>query len=159
MRVRPDEERTACGACGQEFSVRFQDGQLTLKPVISGEARPVGTTGEPAQAAADRLRREIAGLRRLMARADAESQRNLRSRYTLARVGTALLAIGLAFRFLLRQQGIVVLVAALAGAVILMAALSSIKGIADAQREGRKLAQESLEAKEGELARLRGQAG
>ncbi len=159
MRVRPDEQRTTCAACGQEFAVRFQDGRLALKSVLAGEARTVGATGEPAQAAADRLRREIAELQHLMDRSDAESRRELRTRYTLARVGTALLAIGLAFRFLLRQQGIVVLVAALVGAVILMAALSSIKGIADAQREGRKLHQESLEAKEGELARLRGQAG
>lgn len=159
MRVDPEAERTTCGDCGAEYAVTLRDGALALKPILAGEARPVGTTGEPAPAATDRLRREIADLRRLMDRSDAESRSDLRSRYTLARLGTALLAIGLAFRFLLRQQGIVVLAAALVGAVILMAAISSIKGITDAQREGRKLRQEALDAKERELERLREQTG
>lgn len=155
LRIRPDAQRLTCGACGAEYAVVSRGGETVLKPVLFGEARAVGLSGESAQAIAGRLRREIGELQRLMDRGETESARGLRSRYTLARLGTALLAIGLAFRFLLRQQSIIVLVVALVGAAILVAAISSIKGLSDAQRSARKLHQEALEAKETELERLR----
>lgn len=155
LRVRSDAERTTCGSCGREYAVARRGGDTVLKPVIAGEARAVGASGESTQAEAARLRREIGELRRLMDRGEAEGRRSLRSRYNLARLGTSLLAIGLAFRFLLRQQSLMVLVVTLVGAVILVAAISSIKRLTDAHRAGRKLRQEALEAKERELERLR----
>ncbi len=155
LRVRPDAERTICDACDTEYAVVRRGGDTVLKPVIAGEARAVGASGESAQAAADRLRREIGELQRLMDRGEVQSRRDIRSRYTLARLGTALLAIGLAFRFLLRQQSLMVLVITLVGAVILVAAITSIKGLTDAARSARKLRQEALEAKEREMGRLR----
>lgn len=130
-------------------------GDTVLKPIIAGEARAVGASGESTQAEAARLRREIGELRRLMDRGEAEGRRSLRSWYNLARLGTSLLAIGLAFRFLLRQQSLMVLVVTLVGAVILVAAISSIKRLTDAARSARRLRQEALEAKERELERLR----
>jgi hypothetical protein len=155
LRVRPDAQRLTCGVCGTEYAVSLRGRDLVLNPVLSGEARVMGAPDEPARAARERLVYEIDQLRQLMARANTESQRGLRTWYTMTRIGAGLLAAGLAFRFLLRLQSPIVLVVALVGAVILVAAVSSIKGKLDEARAARRLRQEAIDAKEGELARLR----
>jgi hypothetical protein len=152
LRVRPDAQRLTCGVCGTEYAVSLRGRDLVLNPVLSGEARVMGA---PDEAARERLVYEIDQLRQLMARANTESQRGLRTWYTMTRIGAGLLAAGLAFRFLLRLQSPIVLVVALVGAVILVAAVSSIKGKLDEARAARRLRQEAIDAKEGELARLR----
>jgi hypothetical protein len=144
-----------CGACGTEYVVSLHGRDLVLSPVLSGEARVVGEPEEQTRGARERLGREIDRLRQLMVLAEAEGQRGLSSRYNLARLGTVVLAIGLAFRFLLRQQSPLVLAVALVGAMTLVAALSSIKGLTDAMRTARKLRQEAIDHKERELAQLR----
>jgi hypothetical protein len=155
LRVRPDAQRLTCGHCGAEFAVSLRGRDLVLNPVLSVEAQVVGAPEGQAGVARERLGREIDQLRQLMARADAESRRGLRNWYTLTRIGAGLLAAGLAFRFLLRLQSPIVLVAALVGAVILVAGISSMKGQMDEARAARRLRQEAIDAKERELARLR----
>lgn len=130
-------------------------GEPVLKPVLVSEAREIGLSAESARATADRLSREIDELQRRIDSSDAESARGLRSRFNLAKLGTALLAIGLGFRYLLRLQSPWVLLIALVGAVILVAAISAIKGHTDDARSARRLRQEVLENKLKELERLR----
>jgi DNA-directed RNA polymerase subunit RPC12/RpoP len=139
LHIRPETQRIACRACETEYAVLIQDGKTVLKPVLSGEVRPAGPSLEAVQAARDRLQRDIGELRRLMARDEAETQRSLRPRYALAQWGAVLLVIGLALRFLARLQSPIVLVAAVVGAVILLAAISAIKALTGEARAARKL--------------------
>jgi hypothetical protein len=155
LHIRPDTERITCRACGTEYAVLSRTGEPVLKPVLVSEAREVGLSVESIQATANRLRREIDEIQRLIDHGNAESARALRPRYTLAKLGAALLAIGLAFRYLVRLQSPWVLVLALVGAVILVAAISAIKGLTDDARSARRLRQEVLEDKLEELERLR----
>jgi hypothetical protein len=159
LHLRPETERITCRSCGAEYAVLSRSGEPELKPVLVSQAREVGLSAESAGATANRLRHEIGLLQQIMERSAAESARSLRSRYTLAKLGGSLLAIGLAFRYLLRLQSPWVLAVALVGAVILVAAISSIKGALDDARSARRLRQEAIEAKEAELVRLTGAAG
>jgi hypothetical protein len=154
LHLRPETERITCHACGAEYSVMSRSGEPELKPVLVSQAREVGLSAESARATASRLRREIGQLQQIMERGEAESARGLKSRYTLAKLGGSLLAIGLAFRFLLRLQSPWVLVIALVGAIILVAAISAIKSLSDDARSARRLRQEVLDARQAELDRL-----
>jgi DNA-directed RNA polymerase subunit M/transcription elongation factor TFIIS len=159
LHIRPDTERITCRACGAEYAVLSRTGSPVLMPVLVSEAREVGLSVESARATAKRLRHEIGLLQQLMKHGEAESARGLKSRYTLAKLGGSLLAIGLASRYLVRLQSPLVLVVALVGAVILVAAISSIKGLTDDARSARRLRQEVIEAKEADLERLRDVTG